>query len=715
MKKHQTDGWHYVDIHVHTPASDDYQGPKSKDEFSNILDKALSISSNSKTDISVSNKLSLIAITDHNSVEGYKTIMAQRAENVDLLHRLKRRNSSSDIIKELQDEEDKYSRIHILMGVEISPDPGIHLLVIFKEDVKPEDVETFLTEGIGSPYESFRGDPTPCLRWNISQAMDQIEQRFGDKAIVVAPHADSSKGLYESLKGLPHPRMAAFKHPKLVAVCFNNADNRGKMKLMLQSKDYERDKPLAFIQASDYHGLLSNDIGSSFTKLQFGSNKVNFSSLCNSLANEENVICFSDIIIDVYKEAVREWDIAKICVNVKPEINETDYRIISDTACAFLNSEGGIIEISVTNINIDKRSEIVKLCVDQLQAIITDRVKPGLGKTIIKSIPLSNTKIIILFYIKRSNRLHSSEGRVYVYDKAPREATISEIEYTVTKNICNRFDKSTDLEEMSKEANILSKTYRAYPIAIRMQDSICFELKSLCTIIKSEPSSEPTDEIKAYVKDVPNGFSNGNLIVCPDRRQEPRFDTSYYRFSPRRYDCEIYEGCNLIANDGILVLRGGGSHFVKGDTGLVCPFPTICLVPIDPSMALCYLGWFKSSLFLWYSAIVNGDSDLYLCTGFNPKSVPIPTNGILDNLKEQMTLISNDIISKENQFLQETYAITDHAELNDKIDKFNISINEYMILLDNLVFDQFRFSKAERNEVYAALKDIGFYHFDAIN
>jgi len=52
-----------IDLHIHTPASKCYKGNKDNSEFLNILRKAKN------------EELKIIAITDHNSIQGYKKLI----------------------------------------------------------------------------------------------------------------------------------------------------------------------------------------------------------------------------------------------------------------------------------------------------------------------------------------------------------------------------------------------------------------------------------------------------------------------------------------------------------------------------------------------------------------------------------------------------------------------------------------------------------------
>jgi predicted metal-dependent phosphoesterase TrpH len=52
-----------IDLHVHTPASSCYKGPKKDEEYLRILRFARS------------NDIKILGISDHNSIDGYKRIL----------------------------------------------------------------------------------------------------------------------------------------------------------------------------------------------------------------------------------------------------------------------------------------------------------------------------------------------------------------------------------------------------------------------------------------------------------------------------------------------------------------------------------------------------------------------------------------------------------------------------------------------------------------
>ena len=724
MSKQNNSKWHYVDLHVHSPASKDYNGTNSADEYKKLILKAVNKSSKNALDaeesiqIITGEKLSLIAITDHNSVEGFKEIMKLKRESVEILQKLRERYSKTDILSEFEEDEKIFSSIHVLMGVEVSPNPGIHLLIIFQENVAPEEAEQFLDDGLDGKYEKLKGSPDPLLKWNIEQLMDEVESRFGEKAIIVAPHADSSKGIYESLKSLPQARISAFKHSKLKAISFNNPDNRERMKQLLKSSDYTRESGLAFIQSSDYHGHTTNEIGSTFTKIQFPTGKVNYSTLVTSLQVEENIVCFIDIINDVYSSITSGWTVTKFQINGNNgEISECDYHMLSDTVCSYLNSDGGVIELQVTNITDDAKSNLLKTIKEHLLYVINTKVKPSIKDIIIRTLPTSNTKLLILTYFMRSSRLHTSDGRIFVNNSNNvNEATASQIEYIVAQNISRRFggDWAASLGTVSHEAKRLANANDAYPIAIKVDEHIEYLNYKTTTIIKNEIS--PSNEyIANLIKNNPNGDAKGNLLIVPNVVQAPRHKDAYLRFSSILLDADITQVdiCSDNNIDGILVMRGGGTNLIQANKKIYYSSSSTTMQFKDNSDIYSYFAWIKSSYFTWYCLFILGSEDLYKSLLLK-ENVPMPTKKLLEEIENASHLITKSI-NHEYTFLKILNTINVEEE-NDKYNKlvneFNFEMNAYCLELDEVIFDALSLSADERTSIYRSLNELGIYTFD---
>lgn len=714
------DGWYYVDLHVHTPASKDYAGQKTSDEYKKILARACSDASEQDDSdfILPKKKLNLIAITDHNSVDGFKEIMRIKKETIELLQKVKERSPDCELVKSLESEYSTFNSVHVLMGVEVSPDPGIHLLLIFKEDVDPADVETFLDEGFDGNYLAMKGNTEGTLKWNIDQTMDALKSRFDDRAFVVAPHADSNKGLYESLKNLPQPKIRAFRHEALKAVSFNNPDNRDRMMQMLKSPDYQRNSQLSFIQSSDYHGQPNNDIGTLFAKIDFGANKVSFSELYNALSVQKNVVCSVDINKEIYDELIDGFHLTKIVSssNTKIEISESDYRTIADTGCSYLNTDGGIIEISASNVCFEDRLSASKIYKESLLKILNQKIKPAISDIRIKQVPMSNTKLCILAYIRSSIHLHASDGRIYFLNKSEiKEADTHDIEYIVAKNFEKRigYANQAHLEQMSLEATRLSRAYSSYPIVIKCDKHIIKGLSSSLDVNFLKLTT--TDKINdTLLEDRPNGFSTGSLTCTPDDIQGARLEDGYLRFSSPLWDIDQIDTTSIDKSKekSLIVVAGGGVFGVDKDIHIIPRKPCALLTLNNPALFNTYLAWFKSSFFIWYNSIILGTDDLLRQVLISKSSIPLPDEMTLP-LLEKAGELASEIIEKEYKFLDELNSSVDaNKELhNDLVVNFNKEMNDLSLEIDNQVMSALGLTQPEIEEIYEALNSLKIYTY----
>jgi predicted metal-dependent phosphoesterase TrpH len=106
--------WRTMDIHLHTPASSDFQQPEVT--YLQLLQRA------------EARGLDIISFTDHNTVAGYRR-MREEIEQLELLEHLKR------IMPDEQARLNEYRRlmnlILVLPGFEFTATFGFHILAIF--------------------------------------------------------------------------------------------------------------------------------------------------------------------------------------------------------------------------------------------------------------------------------------------------------------------------------------------------------------------------------------------------------------------------------------------------------------------------------------------------------------------------------------------------------------------------------------------------------
>ena len=116
-----------MDLHVHTPASADYQ--QRDVSFVQMLQRA------------EERGIDILAFTDHNSVRGYAR-MWREIEDLELLEALGR--IEPDEARLLGEYRRLLNRILLLPGFEFTATFGFHILAIFPEDTSIRKLEHIL-------------------------------------------------------------------------------------------------------------------------------------------------------------------------------------------------------------------------------------------------------------------------------------------------------------------------------------------------------------------------------------------------------------------------------------------------------------------------------------------------------------------------------------------------------------------------------------------
>lgn len=213
-----------ADLHVHSPASTDYKEKRYANDLTDEL-RYLNILHKSKE-----LGLDIIAITDHNTIEGYKKLR-------ELVHTRGWRNDFRDLA--------------ILFGVEITVEAGryVHLTAYFDEQTPVKDVERLLIRiGIDTP-----GDERD---WAKTIKLDQLIRKISEMGGIAIPaHVDSTAGILEEMKrGLPLARILTL--PEVMAVGITKEKTISYLeKLFHEDSNFRRTDPMAYITGSDAHAL----------------------------------------------------------------------------------------------------------------------------------------------------------------------------------------------------------------------------------------------------------------------------------------------------------------------------------------------------------------------------------------------------------------------------------------------------------------------------
>jgi len=164
-----------MDIHVHTPASMDFQ--QSDVTYLDILRKA------------ESRGLDILSFTDHNTIAGYRRLR-EEIEQLELLEKLGR------LIPEEKNRLGEYRRllkkILLLPGIEFTATFGFHILGIFSPDKSLREIEHVLID-LGIPSGSLDdGNPAIGASVDVLTAYRIINEAGG---LVIAAHANSTNGV----------------------------------------------------------------------------------------------------------------------------------------------------------------------------------------------------------------------------------------------------------------------------------------------------------------------------------------------------------------------------------------------------------------------------------------------------------------------------------------------------------------------------------------
>jgi Schlafen, AlbA_2 len=235
--------WYTIELHLHTPASSDYQQPEVS--FLDILHRA------------ESRGLAMIAFADHNTVAGYRR-MREDVEQLELLEKLKR------ILPEEQARLADYRRlldkILVLPGFEFSATFGFHVLGIFPPQKPTREIEHLLLDLEIPPDQLDDGSVTMGASTDVLTAYRLIDEAGG---LAIAAHANSNNGV--AMRGFPiggQTKIAYTQDPHLHALEVTDLENKSKRSTaaFFSGTKPEYPRRMHCIQGSDAHRLTTDPV-----------------------------------------------------------------------------------------------------------------------------------------------------------------------------------------------------------------------------------------------------------------------------------------------------------------------------------------------------------------------------------------------------------------------------------------------------------------------
>jgi Putative DNA-binding domain len=332
--------WRRMDVHVHTPASIDFQEPSIT--FLDILKKA------------EARNIDLIAFADHNSVAGYARCL-QEIDQLQWLEKLKR------ILPEEKRRLEEYERLRrkilMLPGFEFTATFGFHILGIFPETTPVRVIEHVLLN-LNVPADKLDQGATECgATSDVLTAYRLIDEAGG---LAIAAHVNSSHGV--AMRGLDfggQTKIAYTQDAHLHALEVTDLDSKSKRSTaaFFNGTKPEYPRRMHCIQSSDSHRLNrdpknAKNLGAFDRVTEVLLPELSFAALKQVLLGNDFALTRPYL-----GKASEPYDVVKAAREVGANIVQAFHeghsqrggklRAIVADICAFANTNGGTIYVGV--------------------------------------------------------------------------------------------------------------------------------------------------------------------------------------------------------------------------------------------------------------------------------------------------------------------------------------------------------------------------------
>lgn len=401
--------WYTIDLHLHTPASSDYQ--QAGITFLDILHRA------------EARGMDAIAVTDHNTIAGYRRIQ-EEVQQLELLEKLGR--IEIEEVSRIQEYRRIFKKILILPGFEFTATFGFHILGIFSPEKPLREIEHLLLDLNIPPEKLDDGSATVGASSDVLTAYRLINEAGG---LVIAAHANSNNGI--AMLGFPlggQTKIAYTQDNNLHALEVTDLEyKRGRnTAAFFSGKKPEYPRRMHCIQGSDAHRLIADPnrkknlgVGDRATDVLLP--KLSFETMLNLFVSND----FSrtrphrrtaEPAFDYIRAAQEEG------ANIIQDFHESMavkggklYAIIADV-CAFANTNGGSLYIGISA-NPKKPAEGIENTTDAISTLdkeIANRINPPLQCTL--DVQPTNGKNVIRILVPRGDDppYAVDESKIYV-------------------------------------------------------------------------------------------------------------------------------------------------------------------------------------------------------------------------------------------------------------------------------------------------------------
>ncbi|MBX3010717.1 MAG: putative DNA binding domain-containing protein [Caldilineaceae bacterium] len=401
--------WYKVDLHLHTPGSNDYEEPQASyfEWMSKVVEKELDV----------------VAITDHNTVAGIAAIQRE----IEWLTRLERDGRLTDEERaRLQGWRAFAEKVLVLPGFEFTATFGFHILGIFPPDMSVRQLEHILLTLKVPPDKLDIGSTETGAGTDVLTAYKVIREAGG---VAIAAHANSTHGV--AMRNFPfggQTKIAYTQDINLDALEVTDLERRGHSTArFFNGSKSEYSRRMHCIQGSDAHRLKTDPknpkrlgIGERPTELLLDA--PTFDQIAALLRSNQydrtRPARAADKPFDPLISAREEGP--TIIQSFHESANKRSGKLTGILAdvCAFANTDGGVIYVGAGPRN-DKPKGLanVKQVEDEIQADLTERLTPPLAVKI-DQFQSQGANILRLRVPKGDNRPYCLDGnKFYVRDE----------------------------------------------------------------------------------------------------------------------------------------------------------------------------------------------------------------------------------------------------------------------------------------------------------
>ena len=677
-----------IDLHIHTPASHDYKGPRNDNEYLKMLREAKS------------KDLAIIAITDHNSIEGYKAMLKLKDKLNSQRESLSSITDSQQTQKSLSVIEGNLSLFDdllILPGIEFEVNNGIHLLIIFNNDVPLQRIDKLLLDGGYTPTSFGDKEPSVIPNWDIFSFYEESKKH---DCIIIDAHTDSDKGIYNTIhKGMP--RANCFRSPQLYAVCYNSETEKDKLKSMLRSgKEYARTFPLSFVRFSDSH--TASDVGSLSTWVKVDS--LSLDSLRKALINpSENVSTEEPSTMKILDDLIELPNSFRIS-----DLTEESKDLCKKCICSLLNSDGGYILIGVTQ---QKNKVGIPLLDTPLDA--KDKYKPIVNDiapcvTAIEPLylpplnfyPLQNNRVIASLQVPASDTLASikNDGRIYSFsDGKIKLMSAPDIQAKIEQNTLAEVEQRVfrRISAVENDCAFIKNLFSTLPLMRIFETKT---RKANFNVSLSKPTKITRLQRGKLEKALDVGASRGNLFFLKES-ESPRLPFTYLRYSLPLFTLQGL-GLTSTPQETIYIVPGGALYYSKRDYPFFFEEDHRILKLHESTnnsryglkFTVCFL---KSTLLLWHLTNKFDDIDFFRPQIFRELRFPAidmrrpqsakTIRGIEDSFDK--------ILNLERDFLLAVRKCNDPKAMQDLTDQHNKKVDQLAYCIDLKLYSLLGFSQ----------------------